>query len=130
MVEGSRKLREGIGGYIIKKNIEYMYEILSFFFFKENSLREFFNMRTTFHKIRGYKVNIQNWSVFLHNSTELNLLIKKCRKHLIHNSFSKVKYLGINLTKDTNDFQSKNFETLKKNIKDDLRRQDFPPPFP
>lgn len=86
----------------------------SVFFFKENSLREFFNMRTTFHKIRGYKVNIQNWSVFLHNSTELNLLIKKCRKHLIHNSFSKVKYLGINLTKEVQDLHNVNFKPVKE----------------
>jgi hypothetical protein len=34
----------------------------------------------------------------------------------------KIKYLGINLTKDVNDLFKENYKTLKKEIKGDYRR--------
>jgi hypothetical protein len=34
----------------------------------------------------------------------------------------KIKYLGINLTKDVNDFYKENYKPLKKEIKKDYRR--------
>jgi hypothetical protein len=42
----------------------------------------------------------------------------------------KFKYLGINLTKDVNDLYKKNYKPLKKEIKEDYRRQkDLPCPW-
>jgi hypothetical protein len=34
----------------------------------------------------------------------------------------KIKYLGINLTKDVNDFYKENYKPLKKEINEDYRR--------
>jgi uncharacterized membrane protein len=39
----------------------------------------------------------------------------------------KIKYLGVNLTKDVNDFYKENYKLLKKEIKEDYRRwKDLP----
>jgi hypothetical protein len=37
-------------------------------------------------------------------------------------SKKKIKFLGVNLTKDANDFYKENFKCLKKEIKKDYRR--------
>jgi hypothetical protein len=42
-------------------------------------------------------------------------------------SKKKMKYLGVNLTKDVNDFYKENYKALKKEIKEDYRRwKDLP----
>jgi hypothetical protein len=39
----------------------------------------------------------------------------------------KIKYLGVNLTKDVNDLYKENYKLLKKEIKEDCRRwKDLP----
>jgi hypothetical protein len=41
----------------------------------------------------------------------------------IHNSLKKkIKYLGVNLTKDVNDLYKENYKLLKKEIEEDYRR--------
>jgi hypothetical protein len=37
-------------------------------------------------------------------------------------AFEKIKYLGVNLTKDVNDLYKENYKPLKKEIKEDYRR--------
>jgi hypothetical protein len=37
----------------------------------------------------------------------------------MYNSLKKIKYLGVNLTKDVNDLYKKNYKLLKKKIKED-----------
>jgi hypothetical protein len=46
----------------------------------------------------------------------------------IHNSLKKkIKYLGVNLTKDVNDLYKENYKLLKKEIEEDYRRwKDLP----
>jgi hypothetical protein len=39
----------------------------------------------------------------------------------MYNSFKKIKYLGINLTKDLNDLYKGNYKLLKKEIEKDYR---------
>ena len=39
---------------------------------------------------------------------------------------NKIKYLGVTLTKKENDLYDKNFKSLKKEIKDLIRRKDLP----
>jgi hypothetical protein len=50
----------------------------------------------------------------------MNRLRKNKGKKLIYNSLKKIKYLGINLTKDVNDLYKENYKPLKK--KQDYRR--------
>jgi hypothetical protein len=40
----------------------------------------------------------------------------------IYNSLKKIKYLGVNLTKDVNDFYKDNYKLLKKKIEQDYRK--------
>jgi hypothetical protein len=40
----------------------------------------------------------------------------------IHNSLKKIKYLGINLTKDVNDLCKENYKLLRKEIEVDYRK--------
>jgi hypothetical protein len=45
----------------------------------------------------------------------------------MYNSLKKIKYLGVNLTKDVNDLYKENHKPLKKEIKEDYRRlKDLP----
>jgi hypothetical protein len=48
----------------------------------------------------------------------MNKLRNDIGKHSIYNSLKKVKYLGINLTKDVNDLYKENYKPLKKEIKE------------
>jgi hypothetical protein len=54
----------------------------------------------------------------------MNKLRKNIGKsfHLQQSHTKKIKYLGINLTKDVNDLYKKNYKPLKKEIKKDYRR--------
>jgi hypothetical protein len=57
----------------------------------------------------------------------MNKLRKNIGKwfHSIYNSLKKIKYLGINLTKDVNDYKE-NYKPLKKEIKDYRKWKDLP----
>jgi hypothetical protein len=45
----------------------------------------------------------------------------------MYNSLKKIKYLGINLTKDVNDLYKENYKRLKKEIEEDYRKwRDLP----
>jgi hypothetical protein len=45
----------------------------------------------------------------------------------MYNSLKKIKYLGVNLTKDVNDLYKENYKPLKKEIEEDYRRwKDLP----
>jgi hypothetical protein len=52
--------------------------------------------------------------------------MNKLRKNIWKVSFTitskKIKYLGVNITKDVNDLYKENYKSLKKEIKEDYRR--------
>ena len=78
---------------------------------KKKTLLELIN---EFSKVAGHKINIQKSVVFLYTNNELQEReIKKTIPFTIA-SKSKIKYLGINLTKDVKDQYKKNYKTLKK----------------
>ena len=64
----------------------------------------------------GYKVNIQKSKAFLYTSNEISETeIRKKVAFAI--ATRKMKYLGINLTKEVKDLYLENYRTLKKKIK-------------
>ena len=70
-----------------------------------------------FDKTVGYKVNIQKLKAFLYTNNEISETeIKKKIPFGIRTR--KLKYLGINLTKEVKDLYSENYTTLKKEIKE------------
>ena len=69
-------------------------------------------------KMARYKVNIQKSNEFLYTNYEISET--KIRKKIPFDiARRKIKYLGINLTKDVKALYSENYTTLKKEIKDD-----------
>jgi hypothetical protein len=74
-----------------------------------------------YSKVAGYKINLEKSLAFLYTN---NKQTKKeyMETNSIYNSFKKIKYLGVNLTKDVNDLYKDNYEPLKKQIKGDYRR--------
>ena len=68
-----------------------------------------------------YKVNIQKSKPFLYtnNETAQTEIRKKIPFDI---ATGKIKYLGINLTKEVKDLYSENYTTLKKEIKEDKNK--------
>jgi hypothetical protein len=70
--------------------------------------------------VAGYKTNLQKSLAFLYTNNELT------EEEYIETipftiASKKIKYLGVNLTKDVNDLH-KNYKLLKKEIEEDDRR--------
>ena len=63
-------------------------------------------------------MNTQKYLAFLYtNNEKLERKIKETMP-----SMKRIKYLGINLPKETKDLCIENYKTLKKEIKDDMNR--------
>ena len=66
-----------------------------------------------FRKVAGYKINIQKSVAFLYaNNEPSEREIKKTIPFII--ASKRIKYIGINLTKDLKGLHSENYKKLKK----------------
>ena len=79
-----------------------------------------------FGKVAGYKVNTQESLAFLYTNNERSEIeIKETIPFSI--TSKRIKYLGINLSKEAKDLYSENYKTLMKQIKADTNRwRDIP----
>ena len=79
-----------------------------------------------FGKVAGYKINAQKSLAFLYTSDENSKSeIKKTFPFTI--ATKRIKYLGINLPKETKGLYAENYKALMKEIKDDTNRwRDIP----
>ena len=77
-------------------------------------------------KVAGYKINAQKSLALLYTNDEISeRKIKETLPFTI--STKRIKYLGINLPKETKDLYAENYKTLMKEVKDDTnRRRDIP----
>ena len=77
-------------------------------------------------KVAGYKINAQKSLAFLYTNDEKSEReIKETLTFAI--ATKRIKYLGINLPKETKDLYAENYKTLMKEIKDDTNRwRDIP----
>ena len=74
-----------------------------------------------FGKVTGYKINTQKSMAFLYTNNERSE--REIREAILFTIASKrIKYLGVNLPKETKDLYSENYKTLMKEIKDDTNR--------
>ena len=84
----------------------------------KDSAKKLLELINEFGKLTGYKINTQK-SVALSYSNN-GLSEREIKKTIPFTIPSKrVKYLGINLTKDVKDLYLENYKTLKKEIKED-----------
>ena len=86
-----------------------------------DSTKKLLNLISEFDKRAGYKVNIHKSKAFLYTNNEISQT--EIRRQIPFDiATRKIKYLGINLTKEVKDLYSKNYRTLKKEIKEDTNK--------
>ena len=91
----------------------------------KNSTRELLNLINSFGEVAGYKINSNKSMAFLYTNKQAEKEIRKTTPFSIVTN--NIKYLGMTLTKEVKDLYDKNFKSLKKEIKEDLRRwKDLP----
>ena len=86
-----------------------------------DSIKKLPDLINEFGKTVGYKVNIQKSKAFLYTNNEISET--EIRKKIPFDiATRKIKYLGINLTKEVKDLYSEKYTTLKKEIKEDTNK--------
>ena len=92
----------------------------------KDSIRKLLELISEFSKVSGYKINTQKSLAFLYtNNEESEREIKESIPFTI--ATKRIKYLGINLPKETKELYTENYKTLMKEIKDDINRwRDIP----
>ena len=87
----------------------------------KDSTRKVLELINEYSKVAGYKINTQKSLAFLYTSNEKTVReIKEIIPFTI--ATKRIKYLGINLPKETKDLYIENYKTLMKEIKDDTNR--------
>ena len=88
----------------------------------KDSIKKLLELTSEFSKVAGYKITIQKSVAFLYANNELTEReIKKTIPFTI--ASKRIKYLGINLTKEVKDQYWENYRTLKKEIKEDTNKR-------
>jgi uncharacterized iron-regulated protein len=81
----------------------------------KNSIQICLDTINRFSNVAGYKINLQKSLAFLYTNNDQ--IEKDYRKIIPFTIASKMKYLGVNLTKDLNDFYKENYKPLKKRLR-------------
>ena len=87
----------------------------------KDSVRKLLELNSEFSKASGNKINTQKSLAFLYiNNEKSEREIKESIPFTI--VIKRIKYLGINLPKETKELYTENYKTLMKEIKDDIKR--------
>ena len=88
----------------------------------EDTTRKLLELISEYTKYARYKINIQKSLAFLYTNNEKT---EREIKETIPFTIAKkiIKYLGINLPKETKDLYVENYKTLMKEIKDGRNRE-------
>ena len=88
----------------------------------KDSIRKLLELISEFSKVAGYKINTQKSLAYLYTNKEKSEReIKESIPFTI--ATKRIKYLGINLPKETKEIDTKNYKMLMKEIKDDINRR-------
>ena len=92
----------------------------------KDATRKLLELINEFGKLAGYKTNAQKSPAFLYTNDEKSEReIKETLPFTI--ATKRIKYLGINLPRETKDLYAENYKTLMKEVKDDTNRwRDIP----
>ena len=87
----------------------------------KDSIRKLLELFSEFTKVAGYKINTHKSLAFLYTNN------KKSGREINESipfttATKRIKYLGINLPKETKELYTENFKTLMKEIKDNINR--------
>jgi hypothetical protein len=94
----------------------------------KNSTQKLLDIINRYSKVAGYKINIEKSLAFLYtNNEQTEKDYMKTIPFTIASKEKKIKYLGVNLTKDVNNLYKENYKLLKKEIEEDYRKwRDLP----
>ena len=88
--------------------------------YPKDSTRKLLELINEFSKVAGYKINTQKLTAFLYTNSERAQ--REIREAIPFTIASKrIKYLEVNLPKETKDLYSENYKILIKEIKDDTK---------
>ena len=92
----------------------------------KDSIRKLLELISEFSKVAGYKINTPESLAFIYTNNEKSEReIKESIPFSI--TTNRIKYLGINLPKETKELYTENYKILMKEIKDDINRwRDIP----
>ena len=91
----------------------------------KDSTRKLLELINEHSKVAGYKINTQKSLAFLYtNNEKTKREIKETIPFTI--ATKRIKYLGINLPKETKELYIKNYKTLMKKISDTNRWRNIP----
>ena len=92
----------------------------------KDSTKKLLELSNEFSEVAGYKINTQKSVAFLYTNNEKSETeIKESIPFTIKTK--RIKYLGINLPKETKELYTGNYKTLMKEIIDDINRcRDIP----
>ena len=91
----------------------------------KDSTRKLLDLINEYSKVVGYKLNTQKSLAFLcTNNEKREREIKEIIPFTV--ATKKIKYLRINLPKETKDLYIENYKTLMKEIKDDTNMRNIP----
>ena len=92
----------------------------------KDSIRKLLELVSEFSKVAGYKINTHKSLAFLYINNEKSQ--RAIKESIPFNMATKrIKYLGINLPKETKELYTENYKTLMKEIKEDINRwRDIP----
>jgi hypothetical protein len=83
--------------------------------YPKNSTKKLFEIINSFSKVAGHKINIEKSVAFLYTNNEQTE--RNQRNNLICNSLKTIKYLGINLKKETKDLLMKEERNQRRHQK-------------
>ena len=87
----------------------------------KDSIRKLLELISEFSKVAGYKINTQKSLAFLYSNNERSEReVKESIPFTI--ATKRIKYLGINLPKETKELYTENYKTLMKEFKNDINR--------
>ena len=92
----------------------------------EDSIRKLLELISEFSKVIGYKINKEKSLAFLYTNDE------KSERQITESipvtiATKRIKFLGINLPKETKELYTENYNLIKE-IKDDINREIFQVP--
>ena len=91
----------------------------------KDSIRKLLELISEFSKVAGYKISMQKSLAFLYTNNEKSVReIKESIPFTI--ATKRIKYLGINLPKQTKELYTEKYKTLMKEIKDDINTCQVP----
>jgi hypothetical protein len=122
--EGERERERKIKGIPIGKeevNISWLADdMIKYSSNSKNSTKEILDLINSFNEVPGYKINSNKSVAFLY--TKYKQSEKEIRETIPFTIVTNnIKYLGVTLSWVVKDLSDKNFKSLNKEIKDDLR---------